>query len=353
MTSSFWSTRNKIALPLGATAFCTSLTLLAWLTGVSVPVRSVQAQQLQSPSSCDATVPNPLAVAALRWYVRNQAAQFQLPGHFFSMAFDGSSMYVLSAAPTAAGIAVSKLRASDGALIATFSNFGTLEFSNFGPTVFDGENIWVQYFASDAAGALKLRASDGALLDTFTVGGPSQLGGMTFDGQDIWIAILGGGVQRFRANDIHQTQFFPGGNPTGLASDGHNVWVGDEAGLVIVRRNSDGGVVRSIPIGGEPWALAFDGSNMWVSNVGNNTITKIRAHDFAVLGTFPTQSGPFSITFDGANIWVGNLYSHSVTELRACDGTHVGTFATGGATAGLAFDGINVWVGVNNSVAKM
>jgi hypothetical protein len=345
--------RNKIALPLAATAFCTSLTLLAWLMGVSVPIRSVQAQQLQSPSSCGDTVSNPLAIATQRWYVRNQVAQFQLPGHFFSMAFDGSSMYVLSAAPTAAGIAVSKLRASDGALIATFSNLGGLEFSDFGPTVFDGENIWVQYFASDAAGALKLRASDGALLDIFTLGHPVHLGGMTFDGQDIWIAILGEGVQRFRANDIRQTQLFPGGNPAGLASDGHNVWVADQSGLVIVRRNSDGGVVRSVSIGGEPWALAFDGSNMWVSNIGNNTVTKIRAHDFAVLGTFPTQSGPFSITFDGANIWVGNLYSHSVTELRACDGTHLGTFATGGATAGLAFDGINVWVGVNNSVAKM
>ena len=318
-----------------------------------VSVRSVQAQQLQSPSSCDATVPNPLAVAAQRWYVRNQVAQFQLPGPFFSMAFDGSSMYVLSLAPTSSGIAVSKLRASDGALIATFSNLGTLEFSDFGPMVFDGQNIWVQFFASDAAGAVKLRASDGTLLDTFTLGSAEQLGGMTFDGQDIWIAILGQGVQRFRANDVRQTQLFPGGNPAGLASDGHNVWVADQAGMVIVRRNSDGGVVRSIPIGGEPWALAFDGSNMWVTNIGNNTVTKIRAHDFAVLGTFPTQTGPRGITFDGANVWVGNFDSHSVTELRACDGSHLGTFATGAVPAGLAFDGINVWVGVSNSVAKM
>jgi glutamine cyclotransferase len=351
VTNSIWPIRNKVTLLLATAA---SFASLALLLKVSIPVRSVGAQELQSPSVCGDTVPNPLAVATQRWYVRNSVARFQLQGATNSMAFDGSSMYVLSNAGAGPGVVLNKLRPGDGVITATFSNFGTLEFSSFGSLLFDGQNIWLQYGASDATGAVKLRASDGAVLATFSLAqGSVPLGGMTFDGQDIWISERGSGVHRFPANNIQQTQVFPGGDPVGLASDGHNVWVADASGVVSVRRNSDGNVVHSIPIAGEPWGIAFDGSNMWVTNIGNNTVTKIRAHDFAVLGAFPTQSGPLSITFDGANIWVGNFDSHSVTELRACDGAHLGTFSPGGKPFALAFDGINVWVGINNGVAKM
>lgn len=334
-----------------ATALFAALALLSWPQRISVSPASVFAQNLEPPAACDVAVPNPLAVATLRWYVRNQVARFALQGGAGSMAFDGANMYILSSVNSQPAIV--KMRSSDGAPTATFSNFGTLEFSNFGPLLFDGQNIWLQYLASDAAGAVKLRASDGALLDTFTVGSPVQLGAMTFDGQDIWIAIRGSGVVRFRANNIHQSQTFSGGDPVGLASDGHNVWVADTAGVVTVRRNSDGNIVHSIPMPGEPWAIAFDGVNMWVTNVASNTVTKIRVHDFAVLGTFPTQSGPFNIVFDGASIWVANTNSNSVTQLRACDGSLLGTFAPGGSPGALAFDGINVWVGLGNAVAKM
>jgi hypothetical protein len=91
---------------------------------------------------------------------------------------------------------------------------------------------------------------------------------------------------------------------------------------------------------------------MWVTNATNNTVTKIRTHDFVELGTFPTQSNPNNIAFDGANLWItgGN---QSVTLLRACDGAHVGTFATGGRPLGLAFDGINMWIALPGRIAKM
>jgi hypothetical protein len=353
MTKSLYSVlaAAKGTVLIAAASFLAALVLLSWPPRISVSSAPVYAQSLQPPSACDAAVPNPLAVATLRWYVRNQVARFPLQGGAGSMAFDGANMYILTSANSQ--FVIDKMRASDGALTATFSNFGTLEFSNFGPLLFDGQNIWLQYLASDAAGAVKLRASDGALLDTFTVGSPVQLGGMTFDGQDIWIAIRGSGVVRFRANNIQQSQTFSGGDPVGLASDGHNVWVADTAGVVTVRRNSDGAVVHSIPMPGEPWAIAFDGANMWVSNVANNTVTKIRVHDFAPVGTFATQSGPLNMVFDGASIWVANTNSNNVTQLRACDGSLLGTFAPGGNPGALAFDGINVWVGLGNGVAKM
>jgi hypothetical protein len=354
VTNSTRSLRNKVTLRLAAGVFCAALAWMAWPLRLQVPAGRVHAQNLQPPSACDAPVPNPLAVATLRWYSRNQIAQFPLPGGIVgvdSMVFDGSNMYVLSQIANQSAV-VNKLRAGDGAIIATFTNFPTFEFASFGSMLFDGQNLWVQFMASDTAGLLKFRASDGTYLGQGGGNGAGGgMGGMTFDGQNIWLGIRGVGLQKIRANTQAST-IFPGGDPLGLAFDGRNVWAADASGFVTVHRATDGALLHSIPLIGNPFAIAFDGVNMWVTNIGNNTVTKIRAHDYAELGTFPTPSGASNILFDGANLWVGG---GSVTLLRACDGTHVATFAApgSGSTGPLAFDGINVWVGQGNGVAKM
>jgi len=267
------------------------------LLRISPPGRPVHAQELQAPSTCDVPVPNPLAVSTLRWYSRNQVAQFPMPA-LLSMAFDGSNMNVLAFFPegnSSTAAVINKVRASDGTLLATFTNFPSLEFAGFGRILFDGEDLFVQFIASDDSGVLKFRASDGTPLGTFSMGTPGQsqpFGDMIFDGRDIWIVSVGAGVTRFRANNLQATGGFAGGDPQGLAFDGRNVWVTNLLGAVEVHRGSDGALVHSIPMGGEPYAIAFDGVNMWVTNVANSTVTKIRVHDFVELGTFPTQSTP-------------------------------------------------------------
>jgi DNA-binding beta-propeller fold protein YncE len=344
--------KSKITLLLAALVSCLTAALVIWHAPLLQPAASVHAQDLQPPSACDAAVFNPLAVATLRWYSRNQVAQFPIPGGIVSIVFDGSNLYVLTETAAQSGV-INKMRASDGASLASFSNFPSFEFASFGSMLFDGQNLWVQYMASDSAGLLKFRASDGTFLGLGGGNGPGGgMGGMTFDGQNIWLGIRGLGLQKISANTL-ASSIFPGGDPVGLAFDGRNVWVADASGFVTVHRATDGALVHSTPLTGEPWAIAFDGVNMWVTNIGNNTVTKIRVHDYAELGTFPTQSGPMGILFDGANMWIENSNSNSVTLLRACDGMHVGFFATGGVPGAFAFDGINVWVGVNGNLRKM
>ena len=55
---------------------------------------------------------------------------------------------------------------------------------------------------------------------------------------------------------------------------------------------------------GQPWGVAFDGANVWVTNQASNTVSKLRASDGATLGTFTVAPTPTGIAFDGANIWV-------------------------------------------------
>jgi hypothetical protein len=89
--------------------------------------------------------------------------------------------------------------------------------------------------------------------------------------------------------------------------------------------------------------MAFDGANMWVVNLGDQTVTKLRASDGKNLGTFPTTSNGYGIAFDGANIWVaGEPY---IVELQPSDGKLI--FFTrlpyNGGDGALAFDGANIW----------
>jgi hypothetical protein len=95
------------------------------------------------------------------------------------VAFDGANIWVTNAPPGVSEGAVTKLRASDGAVLLTF-NAGITPSG----LAFDGANIWV----AKSFGVIKLRASDGKMLGTFPVGCLLAPQCMAFDGANIWVA---------------------------------------------------------------------------------------------------------------------------------------------------------------------
>ena len=217
------------------------------------------------PSS-QVTGPNPLQIALLRWYEASQ---------------NGASFAV-----------------------------GSLPRG----VTFDGANIWVANRSSNTV--TKLRASDGAVLGAFAVG--SAPFGVAFDGANIWVAnVNGNNVTKLRASDGTSLGVFGVGiTPQGVAFDGANVWVtngGD--GTVTKLRASDGANLGTFAVGSVPVGVAFDGANIWVANIGSNNVTKLRASDGANLGTFAVGINPRGVAFDGANIWVTNQGSNTVSKL--------------------------------------
>src|ERR1041385_5839342 len=95
-------------------------------------------------------------------------------GHYpQAMAFDGSNLWIHSANYAE----VTKLRASDGALLGTFDSGGY----GYG-AAYDGENVWLSN--SEPGTVTKLRASDGTIVDSFPVG--FELVDVLFDGTNIW-----------------------------------------------------------------------------------------------------------------------------------------------------------------------
>lgn len=280
--------------------------------------------------------PNPLRVAQLRWYEANRAASFSIAAGPF--LFDGDHLWLV-------GGGLRKMRASDGAIVATFP---------FGPIndgAFDGANVWLSNGSNTVT---KMRASDGVVVNTFPVGSSAR--DLAFDGENIWVLHVNS-VTKLRAVDGVNLGNFPVGQaPQDVAFDGSHIWVSnfdDDS----VTKLSQFGVTDTYKVGDGPMGLAFDGTNMWVVNKNDETVTKLRASDGTIIDTAGIAGKePHSIVFDGTHIWTASSHDGSeavINKLRAVDGANVLELSVDGVPGGLVFDGANIWVLVDNQLMKL
>jgi serine/threonine protein kinase len=144
--------------------------------------------------------------------------------------------------------------------------------------------------------------------------------------------------------EIAPTTFGVGRFSSFIVSNGQSIWVAIDSNNTVTKlRASDGAVLNTFPAGKEPRGIALEGDNVWVTNLGDNTVRKLRASDGSPLGLYHVGSKPIGIAFDGANIWVAISGSNNVTKLRATDGTMLDDVAVGGGPYAIAFDGANIW----------
>jgi len=299
-------------------------------------------------SSIAVPASNPLQLATLHWYSASTNAVFDVPGNLAGIGFDGANMWV-ALDSAGSGNQVSKVRASDGAVLGTYTAgpAGTWPYG----IAFDGANIWV---SAENGGVTKLRASDGVELGTYAAGNAPRR--LAFDGSNIWVANWEGGtVTKIRASDgSNQGSYAVGVNPHGVAFDGNNIWVTSQAGTVMKLRTADGANLATYNVGCGANDVAFDGTNMWVATECG-VVKKLRASDGACPNgncTFSVGNTPLlGIVFDGTNVWVTGRYDGTVTKLRASDGSIQGTIPSTTPYA-IAFDGAFVWV-TNSTVGKL
>jgi hypothetical protein len=286
---------------------------------------------------------NPLRVATLQWYERNRTgAGVSLSQAARYLVFDGSSMW------TTTGFSLVKFRPSDGAILGTFS---TITGGSAGALTFDGANIWVAIL--DDPLLLKFRASDGALLGMFFVDYQSKL---AFDGEHVW-ASSNTKLVKLRPSDasiVDQVEL--GSQVLGLAVDDKGwIWATLRNDTVVRVHASDSEIVGPYTVGVMPQGIAFDGANMWVANSGSLFVTKLRASDGAVLGSFnganTIEGNPLQPAFDGTHMWVTTSAGY-IRKFRISDGAQVGGFFTGTNPGNIAFDGVNVWFAHSGGVTK-
>jgi DNA-binding beta-propeller fold protein YncE len=254
------------------------------------------------------------------------------------------------------GHSVSRVRASDGKLLETWSDVGTPNgmLVAMGKVFIAGGASLGRIYQIDptqAAGAAS----------TLTTGIGNFPAGIAYDGQRIWTANCGppASVSIVSLNPTTVTNVTTGFScPVGILFDGSNIWVTDGGDDTLKKLDSNGVVLQSIPMGGtaNPQFPAFDGTNIWVPNFDDSTVAVVRAVGGLSGTVLATLSGnglnrPITAAFDGERILVTNFSGNSVSLWKATDFTPIGTFFTGEITSpfGACSDGINFWITLSAS----
>lgn len=261
----------------------------------------------------------------------------QLPSR---MAFDGAHLWVLRFGAAS----ITKIRVSDNAEVGTYPVGG-------GPlhVIFDGAYLWVEHLGGGIS-LTKVKASDGAVAATYTTAAIGDTGSMVFDGTYLWLGEFAGPtLRRFDPQTGTVTGIFTAPqNISEMAFDGTHVWTGHSSGAVSKWRASDGALLGTFPTGLSILnAITFDGNFVWAG--GGGGVSKLDPASGAVLGTVALGSGNvFGMCTDGQSLWVP--YTQNPTTLYrilAASGTVTGAYAvanTNSVSSGCVFDGLNIWV---------
>jgi hypothetical protein len=219
----------------------------------------------------------------------------------------------------------------------------------------DGADIW----AADGAGGVvsRIRASDGRLLETWTGAvaargvlcgfGRVLLTGLTTPNGSLYLidpTLPPGAVVAVATN--------LGDSSRSVAFDGAKLWTANNNSLSIVTpAGAPPWTVTTVTAGfGEMYGPEFDGTNMWAANLTNGTLLKLSAAG-AILSTVTAGAGASFPLFDGSNIWVPNMIDNTITVVRASSGAVLATLTGNGLNQPrfAAFDGQRVLVTSLNS----
>jgi len=258
----------------------------------------------------------------------------------------------------------------------------------------DGADLWV---ANQSSGTVsRVRASDGRLLDTWTDAvqatavlsakglvfvtsetspgnlyqiDPTQpagsvtilsssLGNMpisiAFDGSRVWTANNGGSISIVSLNPVSVTTISTGFSfPVGIMFDGTNMWVTDTGSPgKLLRLDSNGAIIQTVPVGDSPAYPVFDGRNIWVPNAVSSTISVVRAQTGQVMATLVNNGldSPFTAAFDGERVLVTNTGSDTVSLWQATNLNPLGSANIGlNSPFGVCSDGVNFWITLSGS----
>jgi S-layer family protein len=258
----------------------------------------------------------------------------------FTCASDGADVWV----PAGDGT-VTRVRASDGAVIETWTGAAAA----YGVTIAMGR-VLVTGQVPGAGKLYMLDPSQPAGAVTTVADNLGTVQGLAFDGSQVWIAsgnptiaiVTPGPTVPWTTKTVGGF----GGTST-LLFDGTNMWVTDYVQNALLRVDSSGSILQTVPTGLSPGFSVFDGANIWVPGL-DGTVTVIRASTGAVLATLTGNGldGAVAAAFDGERVLVANSGPETVSLFRAADLTPTGSMPTGTATVptGVCSDGVGFWI---------
>jgi S-layer homology domain len=250
---------------------------------------------------------------------------------------------------------VCRVRASDGTLLGTWT--GARDAS--GVLVAMGR-VLITGLSSPTGFLYMIDPTQPAgVVETVATGLPTSPLGIAFDGSRVWTANLDGSVSIITpsASSPWPVATLTTGfvEPAGAVFDGSNIWVTDAGAGTLLKLDTNGAVLQTVPVGTLPVAPAFDGANIWVPNSGSSSVSVVRVSTGLVLATLTGNglTNPFTAAFDGERILVTNRATRSfaggISLFKAADFSPLGSFAAPYDPFGVGSDGINFWISFNGT----
>jgi streptogramin lyase len=211
--------------------------------------------------------------------------KFPAPGTSPSgLAWDGTHLWLADDGTDT----IYKLDSSNGSVLSSFKSPG----SEPRGLVWNGTHLW---HADNATRKLhQLDGATGAVLSAMDEPATPakarlpELGGLTWDGRHLWCGTIDGWSSRMNEMDPNDGStkrfFFTKGYPRALATDGTFIWNatdndGRRIGIVYKYKLSDGLFVSQFDTPGfYPTGLAFDGHCLWLVDRETKTIYKLAAN---------------------------------------------------------------------------
>lgn len=244
---------------------------------------------------------------------------------------------------------VTRVRASDGRVVDTWTGlYGATDVLPAMGRVFVTGNYSKTIYAIDPT-------QPPAPPAIVASGLPNNVHGIAFDGTRLWTTNLGsisilypGNTFPWNASTI--TEGFT--QPAGIVFDGQNLWVTDQGAGTLLRLDTDGTVIQTVPVGSDPGAVVFDGANLWITLLHSDAVVVVSAADGSIRTTL-TGNGlhvPNDIAFDGERILVTSFYE-ALSLWRAADLAPLGTLSTIPHLGPYAVcsDGLNFWIAFGGS----
>jgi YVTN family beta-propeller protein len=178
---------------------------------------------------------------------------------------------------------------------------------------FDGKYIWVNNSTDGSLSKVDIKTATVVA----TVTGFSTPSGSCFDGTYLWVA--NNGASTINKVDVVANSIV-GSFSTGGASgymccfDGTHIWSGLTDNTVI-KLDSSGAIVATVPGFNGPTSLVFDGSYIWVANDAANTIVQVDILNNSILNTVTVGANPYDGCFDGTHLWFPNSGSNTISKV--------------------------------------
>jgi outer membrane protein assembly factor BamB len=140
----------------------------------------------------------------------------------------------------------------------------------------------------------------------------------------------------------------PGSCPTGMASDGTNLYLADRKSDQIYQVSPETGKVisRFNAPGYRPEGLAFDGKYLWMVDSEEMIIHQINLKTHVTEKTIgcPARS-PRGLAWDGKYLWLADQRAKKLLQVSIEDGTTIKELPSPSSNpTGVAFDGTYLWV---------